>query len=104
MPPPPEGVGSPFAWGDADHLDELLGEDFDLRLETGDCPQPGESAEEVWDLFMSSYGPTKSLAGSLDDERRDGLRRDWVAYFDQYRNGSGVVQPRPYVLVLGSRR
>jgi hypothetical protein len=39
-----------------------------------------------------------------DDERRDGLRRDWVAYFDQYRNGSGVVQPRPYVLVLGSRR
>jgi hypothetical protein len=104
MPPRPDGVGSPFEWGDRDHLNGLLGEAFDLSIEEGDCPQPGESAEEIWELFSTSYGPTKALVESLDEEKREGLHRDWVAYFDQFRNGDGVKQPRPYLLVLGKRR
>jgi len=104
MPPPPEGAGSPFAWGDRDRLAELLGDAFELRIEEADCPQPGGSAEEVWELFTSSYGPTKALAASLDDERREALRRDWIAYFEQFGDGSGISQPRPYLLVIGRRR
>jgi SAM-dependent methyltransferase len=104
MPPPPEGAGSPFAWGDRDRLGELLGDAFELRVEEGDCPQPGASGDDVWELFTSAYGPTKALAESLDDERREALRRDWVAYFERFRNGAGVSQPRPYLLVLGRRR
>lgn len=104
MPPPPEGVGNPFAWGDPDHLAGLLDDAFELRYELGDCPQPGASAEEIWELFTTSYGPTKALADSLDPERREALRRDWLAYFGQFRNGGGVSQPRPYLLVLGIRR
>jgi len=41
---------------------------------------------------------------SLDEQRRAMLRRDWTAYFDQFRNGGGVSQPRPYLLVLGARK
>jgi SAM-dependent methyltransferase len=104
MPPPPEGAGSPFAWGDRDRLAELLGDAFELRVEEGDCPQPGGSAEEIWELFATSYGPTKALAEGLDDERREALRRDWIAYFEQFRTNAGVVQPRPYLLVIGKRR
>ncbi len=104
QPPRPEGVGNPFAWGDPDHLSELLGDDFELRLEEGDCPQEGDSAEAIWDLFSTSYGPTKTLVENLDDEGRDGLHRDWVAYFDAFRHNGGVSQPRPYLLVLGTRR
>jgi hypothetical protein len=52
---------------------------------------------------VAAYGPTKALADSLDPERRAALRRDWIAYFDQFRNGAGVSQPRPYLLVLGTR-
>lgn len=104
MPPPPEGAGNPFAWGDRDRLSELLGDAFELRYEEGDCPQPGTSAEEVWGLFTTAYGPTKTLADSLDPERRGALWRDWIAYFDQFRNGAGVSQPRPYLLVLGTRK
>jgi SAM-dependent methyltransferase len=103
MPARPEGVGDPFAWGDRDRLHELLGDAFELRYEEGDCPQPGASAEAIWDLFVTSYGPTKALAGSLDPERRDSLRRDWLAYFEPFRNGNGVSQPRPYLLALGIR-
>jgi len=104
QPKPPEGVGSPFKWGDHDHLRELLGDAFDLRFEEGDCPQPGESAEDTWVLFSTSYGPTKTLADSLDDERREALHQDWLSYFEQFKTGDGVSQPRPYVLVLGKRR
>lgn len=104
MPPRPEGVGNPFEWGDRDRLSELLGDAFELSYETGDCPQPAASSEEVWDLFATSYGPTKALAESLADDRREALRRDWLEYFDQFRNGGGINQPRPYLLVLGTRR
>ena len=105
MPPPPEGAGSPFRWGDHGHVEELLGEDFELHFEEGNCPQPGSSAEEVWELFSTSYGPTKALANSLEPDKLDGLRSDWVAHYEQFRqDDGGVLQPRPYVLVLGSRR
>jgi SAM-dependent methyltransferase len=104
QPKPPEGVGSPFAWGDREHLDELLGESFELRYETGDCPQPADSPEDAWELFSTSYGPTKTLADSLDDDKREAMRRDWIEYFEQFRANGGVSQPRPYVLVIGERR
>ena len=104
MPPRTQGVGDPFAWGHPDRLSYLLGDEFELRFEEGDCPQPGSSAEEIWGLFTTAYGPTKALAGSLDAEGRAALHRDWLAYFEQFRNGNGISQPRPYVLVLGIRR
>ena len=104
QPPPPEGAGSPFAWGDRDHLQDLLGDGFELRYEEGDVPQTGASAEEIWDLFSTDYGPTRTLAESLDDDRREALKRDWVEYFEQFRGDAGISQPRPYVLVLGTRR
>jgi hypothetical protein len=104
QPQRPEGVGNPFEWGDQDHVRELLGESFDLRFAEGDAPQTGSSGEDVWDLFSTSYGPTKALADSLDDEKRESLKRDWVDFFEQYREGDGVSQPRPYVLVLGTRK
>jgi SAM-dependent methyltransferase len=104
MPPRPEGVGDPFAWGDPVHVSGLLGDAFELRYEQGDSPQPGASGQEIWELFTSAYGPTKALADSLDDERQAALRRDWLAYFEQFRNGDGVSQLRPYLLVLGVRR
>ena len=104
QPPRPEGVGNPFEWGDRDHATELLGDDFDLRFEEGDVPQTGSSGEEIWDLFSSSYGPTKTLAESLDDDKREGLKRDWIEFFEGFRDGDTVSQPRPYVLVLGTRK
>lgn len=104
MPPRPEGVGNPFDWGNRDHLAGLLGDAFELSYEEGDCPQPGKTAAEIWELFSTSYGPTKALANSLDEDQREALQADWEAYFNQFRNGDGISQPRPYLLVLGTRK
>ncbi len=102
--PPPTGAGSPFAWGRPDYVEQLLGEAFDLRFEEGDAPQRGESGEDVWELFSTVYGPTRTLAESLPPERREELHRAFVDFYEGYRTNGGVHQPRPYLIVLGTKR
>jgi SAM-dependent methyltransferase len=105
QPPPPEGVKSPFEWGKRDRLEELLGEAFDLDIEEHASMMRSPSGEDYWQLFASSYGPTKSLAESLDDERREELHRSWADFFEtNYRVGDQIEHPRQYLLVLGTRR
>jgi SAM-dependent methyltransferase len=103
-PPPPEGAGDPFEWGREQHAQELLEADFELEFFEGDAPQEGESAEAIWELTRDSVGPAKALYGSLEPERQEELRRAVVDFYDRYRTGNGIHQPRPYLLILGTRR
>ena len=80
QPPPVPGAGSPFQWGSRAYVEELLGGAFDLRFEEDDAPQRGVSGEEVWDLFSTVYGPTRTLAESLPPERREELRRAFIDF------------------------
>jgi ubiquinone/menaquinone biosynthesis C-methylase UbiE len=99
--PPPS---SPFDWGDEGIVRELLGEWFELELEERVSTLRLPSGEAYWELFATSYGPTKTLAESLG-ERREELHRDWVELFETtYRENGEIVHPREYLLVLGSRR
>jgi ubiquinone/menaquinone biosynthesis C-methylase UbiE len=100
--PPPS---SPFDWGKEDKVRELLGDSFDLEIEEHVSTLRTSSGEEYWDLFSSSYGPTKTLVDSLDDDRREELHRDWVDFFEQnYRSNGEIAHTREYLLVLGTRR
>jgi SAM-dependent methyltransferase len=99
--PPPS---SPFDWGDEARVRDLLGDAFDLRFEKHVSTFNISSGEEYWELFASSYGPTKTLAESLGD-RREELHRSWVDFFEQnYRQDGGIAHDREFLLVLGTRR
>jgi ubiquinone/menaquinone biosynthesis C-methylase UbiE len=102
--PPPAGVGNPFAWGDEEHVRELLEDDFELEFEELDTEHRPSSGEEAWELFSTSYGPTKTLADSLDEERREELHRSWVELYERSRVGDEIVHHRLYLRVLGTRR
>jgi SAM-dependent methyltransferase len=105
QPPPPEGAGVPFDWGRREHVQELLGGDFELEFEDGVSTYRPSSAEEYWQVFSTSYGPTKTAADALDDERREEFHQTWVAFFEQnYPDNGGVAHAREYLLVLGTRR
>lgn len=105
MPPPPSPPPpSPFEWGSPDRIRQLLGSTFDLRFEAGTTVLREPSGEAVWDLFVTGYGPTKTLAGRLDPERREALRREFIAYHEQFRNDLGVAMPREYLVAIGIRR
>jgi len=99
--PPPS---SPFDWGDENRVTELLGDAFDLELKEHVSTLHMPSGEAYWDLFSSSYGPTKTLADSLGDRRED-LHRDFVDFFEtNYSSNGEIAHTREYLLVLGTRR
>ena len=104
QPPPPEGVGNPLDWGREEHVSRLLGDAFELRFEHADAPQVADSAEELWDLFVTSFGPLKTLYGSLDERRREELHDDWIAFMERHRRDGRIEAPREYLLTIGIRR
>jgi SAM-dependent methyltransferase len=99
--PPPS---SPFDWGDESRVRELLGDSFELDIEEHVSTLTLPSAEAYWELFSTSYGPTKTLADTLGDRRED-LHRDWVDFFEtNYEKDGEIAHTREYLLVFGSRR
>jgi SAM-dependent methyltransferase len=102
--PPPPGVGNQFDWGREDYVSDLLGDDFELEFEHGDSVLESDSGESVWQLFSTEYGPTKTLAESLDDERREEFHRAFVDLHEQSRTNGGISFSRTYLLTLGTRK
>lgn len=100
QPPPP----SPFEWGKVDRIQELLGGSFELRFEEGTNRFRYASGEQAWNLWVNHYGPTKALASTLDDARREELKRDMIAWHETFASGLGYEQPRGYVVTHGVRR
>jgi ubiquinone/menaquinone biosynthesis C-methylase UbiE len=99
--PPPS---NPFEWGDEGHVEELLGDAFELTLERHVSPLTLDSGEAYWELFSTSYGPTKTLVESLGD-RSEELHRAWADFFEtNHRKNGGIVHEREYLLVLGTRQ
>lgn len=104
QPPPPEGAGSPLEWGREEHARELLDNDFELRFVHGQDPHVGESAEEMWELLVSSFGPMKTLYDSLDEARREELHNAYVEHMEEHRRNGRIEAPREYLIILGTRR
>lgn len=102
MPAPPPS--NPFDWGDQQRVRELLGEWFELDIEQHVSTLRVPTGEAYWELFSTSYGPTRLLADSLG-ERRAELQRDWVDFFEtNYRVNGEIAHTREYLLVVGERR
>jgi ubiquinone/menaquinone biosynthesis C-methylase UbiE len=99
-PAPP----SPFEWGNTDRIRQLLGESFDLKFERAVSYYREPSAESAWETFSTSYGPTKSLADSLDPARRESLRADFIAFHAGFPTALGICVPREYWLTVGIRK
>ena len=102
--PPASPPPSPFEWGREERVRELLGDAFDLRFERGTTHMREPSGEAAWELFYNGYGPTKTIANSLDDARREDFKRDFIAYHETFRNDLGIDMPREYLVTIGVRR
>ena len=104
MPAPPTPAPrSPFEWGRTERVRELLGPAFDLKFEKGVSYYREPSAEAAWETFVTGYGPTRALAASLDTERREAFRTDFIAFHQRFATELGVTVPREYLLTVGVR-
>ncbi|HUH15644.1 MAG TPA: class I SAM-dependent methyltransferase [Gaiellaceae bacterium] len=104
QPPPPPEAGKPLEWGTPAHVRELLEDAFELEFVEQESPQLGDSGEQLWELFSTSFGPTKTLADALPPEQREELRRSTVEFYEQYRDEDGIRHPRHYLVAIGRRR
>ena len=104
QPPPPEGAGSPLAWGEEPYVEELLGKDFELEFFEGDAVLEASSGDEVWQLFSTSFGPVKTLNETLEGERRDEFERAFVDFHESFRTNGGIHMSRKYLVTIGKRR
>ena len=104
MPPPPSPAPrSPFEWGRTERIRELLGSAFQLRFEKGVSYYREASGEAAWETLSKGYGPTRSLAASLDPDRRGALREDFTAFHAGFPTELGICVPREYWLTIGVR-
>jgi ubiquinone/menaquinone biosynthesis C-methylase UbiE len=105
MPAPPNPAPpSPFQWGTAERVRELMGNAFALQFERGTSFYREPSGEAAWNTFSTGYGPTKALADSLVEPRRAELRHDFIAFHDSFPTELGICVPREYLLSVGVRR
>jgi len=106
QPPLPDGAGAPLDWGRPEHVEQLLGDAFELAFDERVTTVEFESADEYWQEFSANFGPMKTLLGTLDDARREELRRDWTELFESSPFGSPggpVSHTRDYLLITGTR-
>jgi ubiquinone/menaquinone biosynthesis C-methylase UbiE len=94
-----------YEWGREDHVEDMLGEDFELEFEDGTLWIEAESGEEIWKLFSESAPPVVSLVAKLDEGRREAFHQAFVELYEGYRaDDGGIRAPRRYLIVLGSRK
>jgi SAM-dependent methyltransferase len=106
QPPPPEGAGSPLDWGRPEHVQELLGDAFDLQIEEGVSLFEMPSSEAYWTKFSPGFGPCKTLLETLDDEGRRHVHDTFVGWLDDNFSSSdgSITHPREYLLITGTRK
>lgn len=107
MPAPPnpgQAPPSPFEWGRPERVRELLGEAFDLRLERATSFYREPAPEEAWAAFHGGYGPVRMLADSLDPDRREAFRRDFIGFHARQTTEWGMLVRRDYWIAGGQRR
>ena len=94
-----------YEWGREDHVEDMLGEDFDLEFVDGTLWLEAESGEEIWQLFSQSAPPVIELLKRLQPSQVDEFHRAFVDLYESYRSSEGGIRaPRRYLLVLGRRK
>jgi len=94
-----------YEWGREDHVEHMLGDDFELEFEDGTLWLEAESGEEIWRLFSESAPPVIALVARLDEQRAQEFHEAFVELYESYRMPTGGIRaPRRYLLVVGSRK
>ena len=92
-------------WGAEGFVESLLGEAFDLQVEERVWHLEGDSPEGVYEFLRESAPPMAAFLARLDPDRREGFHRACVEHWSRLLDEDGRVrEPRPYILVTGTRR
>lgn len=100
----PGGADPTERWSEESGVRELLGADFDLRIEERVWTLEGESPEDVWELMTAAAPPVKAFVEKLDPDELDSFRAEMLEFWGGFEQDGRVAEPRGYLLVSGERR
>ena len=105
QPPPPKAPASRSS-GAAKSMSRSCSATRSSSSSSGTCRTCAfRPARTTGSSSRSSYGPTKTLAESLDDDRREELHQAWVDFFESnYRSDGEIDHDREWLFVYGTRR
>jgi SAM-dependent methyltransferase len=90
-------------WGRREHVQRLLGNEFELTFFEGNSPWRGPSGEAIWQLYVTANGKAKRWVAGLPPARRSELHQAWVEYFESQRVAGEICAPRAYLVVIGRK-
>lgn len=92
-------------WGVDGFVESLLGAAFELEVEERVWDLEAPSPAEAYEFMRESAPPMAAFLARLDSQQREGLRQAFVDYWSRFVGDDGRVrEPRPYILVTGTRR
>ena len=107
LPPDPEFVDPPLAWGDEEHVRELFeGTGIELSFSRGISDLRHDSVEDAIDCYSTKLGPVVLARRALEAEGRwPGLRDDLTNLFERWNTSgdSGLVLPAQYLVIQGRK-
>jgi ubiquinone/menaquinone biosynthesis C-methylase UbiE len=104
--PLPPGVPSPFEWGDEEKVKRLFGSSFrNYAFERYDCPEFADTPEQLAELFLDKFGPTRRVYDALAADKGAAFRSELTELYRSYVTpADGRVRwGREYVVTLASR-
>jgi ubiquinone/menaquinone biosynthesis C-methylase UbiE len=102
---PEVAASNPDDWGTEEQVEKLLDSAFELEFEERVWHLEGDSAEDVWELMVTSAPPLKALAASLDPADAAEFRQSMIDYWTGFETDGGhVSEPRRFLFVFGRRR
>jgi ubiquinone/menaquinone biosynthesis C-methylase UbiE len=91
-------------WGKEATVEKLLDGAFELRIDEGVWRLTAESPEAAWELMTEGAPPLKALLASLEAEQTKEFRQAMLERWAEFQTGEGVVEPRRFLIITGSRR
>ena len=91
-------------WGREDHVEDMLGDAFELEFDDGTLWIEADSGEDLWELFSTTAAPVIALVRKLDDDGAREFHHAFVELYESYRVEGGIRAPRRYLLTMGRRR
>jgi SAM-dependent methyltransferase len=91
-------------WGREDHVEDMLGDEFELEFFDGTLWLEADSGEDLWKFFSATAPPVMALVRRLDGAGAEEFHRAFVELYESYRTGAGVRAPQRYLVTIGRRR
>lgn len=85
-------------WSEEERIRELLGDAFEIELQTGSWRVEADSPAALWELLSNSMPPLRAWLAEQSDEKRARAEQVYLEFL-----APGALE-REYVLILGTRR